>query len=78
MKIKITLKDPDGVYDSLQKAAEESVDEITGIDEDEKEELIERRKEKISESIEKWVEYDEYVTIEIDTDNNTAKVLPVK
>lgn len=77
MEIFITLKDPDGVYESLQGAAVESVPEgIT--DKDEREMLTEARKEKLGELCKKWVEYGEYVTIAIDTEKLTARVVENK
>jgi hypothetical protein len=61
MKFRITFKSPDSVSRSLQ----DTVDE-TG-------ELM----EVLEKAIEKWIEYREYVTIEIDTEANTARVLEV-
>lgn len=78
MKIKITLKDPDGFCDAIRDAARESVNAISGISEDEAEELEDSRHEEISASLAKWVEYGEYVRIEFDTEAKTATVLPVK
>lgn len=75
MKFKVIMKDPDGVYDSLQQAAEDSVD-VKGLDEDEVESLVESRKEKLKETLKKWFEYSEYLTVEIDTDAMTCVVVP--
>lgn len=55
MKIVLTMKDPDGVYDSLKDC---------GVDPNDP-----------PESVTKYVEYGEYVRIEVDTDTGTAKVL---
>ena len=63
MKIKITLKSPDAVYDSLVNA---------GLDPQDLD-----MKPEVNEAIKKFVEYLEYVTIEIDTDTSTARVLEV-
>jgi len=78
MKIKIHLKDPDGVYESINCAAKRSVEEIIGLklSDSERESLVEGRHESMSESCSKWIKYGEYVTIEIDTDAGTAVVLP--
>lgn len=78
MKIKITLKDPDGVYESIKEAAETSVSAVDGLSKKEREELAETRAEQIKEDCGKWVEWGEYVTIEIDTEAGTATVCPVK
>ncbi len=74
MKFTVTLKDPDGVYDSIQEAIKRSVEHIPAIGEDEREELIEIRSEKIRDITSKWFEYDEYLTVEIDTEEETIKV----
>ena len=77
MKIKITLKDPDGVYESIKDAADSSAGDAEGLDDGELEELAESRREKLEQQCKPWIEYGEYVTIEIDTDEGTAKVLKV-
>lgn len=76
MKLKITLKDPDGVYESIKDAAQSSIPE--GLDESESESLVESRHEKISEECKPWIKYGEYVTIEIDTEAGTAAVCKVE
>lgn len=76
MKLKITLKDPDGVYESIQQAAQSNIPD--GLDEKESESLVESRHENISEQCKPWIEYGEYVTIEIDTEAGTAVVCKVK
>lgn len=73
MKFTITFKDPDGVYDSLRDAARQAVPE--GLDDEEREDLIATRREKLTEAIEPWVQYDEYISIEFDTEAGTATVL---
>lgn len=74
MKFKITMKDHDGVYESINDAAFESALEVKGIGYSERERLIESRREELEESIKKWFQYNEYVTIEIDTEAGTAIV----
>lgn len=78
MKFKITLKDPDGVDYSFRNATEKLVEELDLIDPDEVEMLIESRLDKLHEACSKWVKYNEYVTIEIDTETGEACVCPVK
>ena len=73
MKLKITLKDPDGVYESIKDAAESSTGDTDGLDDNELEELA----QKLEEQCKPWIEYGEYVTIEIDTDAGTATVCKV-
>lgn len=74
MKFKITLIDPDGVYESLEQAAELSMRDISGLCDTERRMLIETRREKLEEQCKQWIEHGEYVTIEIDTEENTAIV----
>lgn len=75
MKFKITMKDPDGFYDAIQEAAEEWAKEITAIDEDERESIVESRKEKLQEITKEWFEYSEYLTVEIDTETQSIAVV---
>ena len=77
MKIRITLKDPDGIYESMREAANESIAGVSGLSGEEAEQLIEARREKIHDACEPWIEYGEYVTIEIDTEAGTAIVCKV-
>ena len=76
MKLKLTIKDPDGVCKMIREAAENQVLEMEGLDDDESESLIESRYKKISEQLEKWIQYSEYIFIEFDTELGTATVLP--
>ena len=78
MKIKMQLKAPDGVYESIREAAEKQVSEMTGLRDSEKESIIENRHEEISEQLKEWIEYGEYITIEFDTETGTATVLSIK
>lgn len=76
MKIKITMKDPDGVYESIEESIREDIARIEGLTEADREALIESRREALD--LGEWVEYGEYVTVEIDTDEGTARVVPVR
>lgn len=75
MKIKITLKDPDGFYEAIRDAAVASLAAIAGISDEERETLEENRQGEISESLSKWVEYGEYIRLEFDTEAQTATVI---
>jgi hypothetical protein len=75
MKIRVTIKDPDGFCDAIEQAAKDQVDQMSGVDEDEKDDLIESRRTKVSEALSKWVEYGEYMTVIFDTDEGTATVV---
>ena len=75
MKLRITLKDPDGVYDCIREAAESSINEVSGLSDTDVEQLVEVRMKDLSKKCATWIEYSEYVSIEIDTDNGTAIVV---
>lgn len=77
-KFQVTFKDPDGPYDCIQEEARRQVNAIEGIDEDEKEDLISSRVDKIKEVTGRWFQWGEYVTIEIDTETGTATVMPAR
>ena len=76
MKVKLFLKDPDGVYESVKDAVQATLPD--GLSEDEAKDLLKGRTEDTHEKLKKWVEWKEYVTVEIDTDTGEARVLPVK
>ena len=67
MKFRVTFKDPDGVTDALCDAG--LVDRSGYTDED--------QGELVSERLEKFIRYGEYITIEFDIDSGTATVIPV-
>lgn len=76
MKIRITLKDPDRVYDAVQDAVQGSLEAHEGLDDDEKEAIMETRINKTWAILEKFIQYQEYITVEFDTVDGTARVVP--
>lgn len=78
MKIRITMKDPDGFWNCVDEAVKQSLKTIEGISDEEREYLEEKRSEEIKDKLKKWFEYDEYLTVEVDTDANTCIVIPNK
>ena len=76
MKFKITMKDPDGVYDCIEDAAKDAVSGIEGIDEDERADLVDSRRDKIIDAISTWFSYNEYLTVEVDTEAGTCTIVP--
>jgi len=76
MKVRLTLKDPDGVYECVKEAIQETIPD--GLSKDEEADLIESRMEDAQEKMRKWVQYKEYVTVEIDTESGEAVVIPVR
>jgi hypothetical protein len=79
MRFRITFKDPDGVYDCVQSAAEGSLlEQKEALDEDEYQVLLKTRLESTQEAIKQWIQYGEYMTVEIDTKGKTCEVVPVR
>lgn len=74
MIIRVSLKDPDGFSDSVDQAVRDDVEKL-GLDKDETEALEETRRVKAWEKLARFVSYQEYVTIEFDTDAGTATVV---
>lgn len=76
MNIKITFKDPDGVFNAVTDAAAEQIAAASqDLDEEETELLEERRREKINEALSRWIEHGEYLTVEFNTDTGIATVI---
>lgn len=77
-KFTITMKDPDGFANSLMEAAElTDVDDLK-LDEDEKEMIRQEREDKLRGFLKTWFRYDEYLTVEIDTEAKTCTVVETK
>lgn len=74
MKFTVTLKDPDGFYDGVTEAVERSFPK--GLTFTEGKKPIGERRELVFEKIKKWVQRQEYITIEFDTETGTATVVP--
>ena len=77
MKFTITMKDPDGVYESMRDAAEAQM-VADGIPEKRRDALREAVSDELDELVRDWFEYGEYVNVEIDTEAKTATVLRVR
>ncbi len=76
MKFRVTMKDPDTLHDAIQEAVEEWAKTLPDIDDDEREAIEEKRREKVDEICGTWFGYGEYLTVEIDTDAKTCVVIP--
>lgn len=74
MKFRVSMKDPDSLSDAIKEAARADVERL-GLADDEKEDLIETRREKAAEVCRAWFRYGEYLTVEIDTDAKTCTVV---
>jgi hypothetical protein len=78
MKFTITIKDPDGFSNSVKQAVQDDVARIEGLDDDEREDLIESRQEKLWDELQQFVEYQEVIRVEFDTETGTATVLKTR
>ncbi len=72
MKFRVTLNNPDGVYDGLKDAASNSVRAIEGLTAGERELITESRYEAFREFAGAWFECSESITVEFDTEEETA------
>lgn len=68
------MKDPDALHEALLYLIEREVKSIA-TDEDEIEMIVESRLEREKEKFKKWFSYDEYLSVEFDTDSMTATVI---
>jgi hypothetical protein len=75
MKIRVTMKDPDTLHDSIKEAVADSLKDL-GLSTVELRAVAETRHESISTIARKWFEYGEYLTVEIDTEAQTCVVVP--
>jgi hypothetical protein len=76
MKIKLTLKDPDGVYASIGVAIYESIGEVDGLSDRERRLIVRERRNEIDEQLSRWLRFGECLTVEIDIETQTARVVP--
>lgn len=78
MKFRVTMKDPDTLHDAINDAVRAEVAKLELTDADEVEAVAENRREKVGKLCDKWFEYGEYLTVEVDTDAQTCVVVPRK
>jgi hypothetical protein len=78
MKFKVTMKDPDTLGDAIDDAVRADLKTVDGLSDNERETLLDDRRDAVKAVTAKWFEYGEYVTIEIDTEAGTATVVPKK
>ncbi len=85
MKFQVTLKTPDAQDYAIESALEIVKNELqsqeenadSGLDPDDVEDYLSEKKDELKEFTDKWFRYGECVTIEFDTDTQTAKVISV-
>lgn len=79
MIFRVTMKDPDTLWDCIREAVSEDLEQmVPELDADEKDALRDMRVEKVGELCSKWFKYSEYLTVEIDTEAKTCVVVPEK
>ena len=78
MKFKVTFKNQDGFWDSVEDAVEESLSGNTFFSEKEAAATYDARRDIIQDVIRKYVAFEECITIEFDTTAGTATVVPLK
>jgi hypothetical protein len=75
MKFSVTFKDPDGPSTCFDEEARRTLGEIGGLSDGERALLIEERRSRLSDFAGRWLEHGEYVTIEFDTEAETATII---
>lgn len=75
MKFRVTMKDPDTLHDAISEAIAAELAENETLDDDEKESIVESRREKLKDLCDEWFKYSEYLTVEIDTTAKTCVVV---
>lgn len=78
MKFQVTFKDPDVVDDACDDAGKESAATVASLSESERADLAESRADEFKALTRRWCRYGEYVTIEFDTEAETASVVRCK
>ena len=76
MKFRLTIKDPDGFDNGIRAAARQSFAALP-LKPEELEDTVDMRVDAVKFFLEKWVKYNEYVTLEFDFLNGTATVVPL-
>lgn len=79
MKIQFCMKNPDVISESIKDAVISSIEEkAAGLSDRQKELIYDDEEEEIKKKLSKFIEFGEYITVEIDTDTQTARVVPVE
>jgi hypothetical protein len=76
MKIRMAFKDPDCFSEAVFDAVSREVSRIPGLSDGEARAIAAARSNDVWEVLSRWVEYQEYVTIDFDTEAKTATVVP--
>jgi hypothetical protein len=74
MKIRVTVKSPDGIDDSVKEAIRDSVNYMC-LNGEETDAVANIRYENTWQILKKWIRFREYITIEFDTELMEAKII---
>jgi len=74
MKFKVQMKDPDALIECINDAIEKELEQVD-LSSEEIDLIREIRVEKVISICKRWFEYGEYITVEIDTENETCTIL---
>lgn len=77
MKFRVSFKNPDALQESIEEAVNRTLTS-SDLAEDEQEVVKEKRMENVGQLCEKWFKYGEYLLVEIDTVEETIRVVPVE
>ena len=75
MKIQIKFKDPDMLHECISEGVRDYP--VVGLSDDEAEAVMEKREETVGELCSDWFEFGEYLTVEVDTETESVRVVPV-
>lgn len=76
MIFKVYMKDTDVLQDGATEAVDEQL-KASGLSEEEQELVRDLRVEKALDVAGRWFQYGEYLTVEIDTEKETIRVVPI-
>lgn len=76
MKFRVMLKDPDTLDEAISDSVRERLSARDELSPKEREALFELSYDECQEVAERWFQYGEYLTIEIDTSARTCRVVP--
>jgi hypothetical protein len=75
MKFRVSMKDPDTLQDTIDRAVAQEVKSLGIVDNDEAAAVAEVRREKVAAVCAQWFKYGEYLTVDIDTEAGTCVVV---
>ena len=75
MKFRVSMKDPDTLYEAIADAVHEDTAAIA--DPYERDAVKQVRSQNVRKLCSQWFRYGEYLTVEIDTEAGTCTVVPV-